>query len=259
MTFPAYFNFKTIGRVIFMLFYIEATNKSAFEYIKNTYFINKFSNKTSSEKNIIEIESNISLISDFIKETVFNFYLKKTLNKEINTVYAFLSDEHANIVYTNTINNIILNKKGTQSEIIKNRAKIYLMENKKINTDGFFMFRLKDIYEEWLKILENTVSSFLKDRETDELLNALKQYTLLRDPLENHIEVIPDENDGYLFYNERGERIISVFSDKEKYTSDEELINTLLLLSPASINLSAVDDPDLLTLLKHIFESKIFT
>ena len=78
-----------------MLFYIEATNKSAFEYIKNTYFINKFSNKTSSEKNIIEIESNISLISDFIKETVFNFYLKKTLNKEINTVYAFLSDEHA--------------------------------------------------------------------------------------------------------------------------------------------------------------------
>ncbi|MBR4079294.1 MAG: hypothetical protein IKK29_03715 [Christensenellaceae bacterium] len=242
-----------------MLFYIEAINKSALEYIKNTRFINKFSTNGSSEKNVIEIESNISMISDFIAETVFNFYLKKTLIKEISSVYTFLSDEHADKVYADTVNSIVLNKKEVQSKIIKNRAEIYLMKNKNINTDGFFMFRLKDIYEEWLKILENTVSCFLKDRETDELLNALKQYTLLRDPLEKHIEVIPDENDGYLFYNERGERIISVFSDKGKYTSDEELINTLLLLSPMSIDLSALEDPDLLTLLKHIFESKIFT
>ena len=57
--------------------------------------------------------------------------------------------------------------------------------------------------------------------------------------------------------DENGTRIITMFSEEKDYTREEELINSLLYMSPVVIDLTAVDDEEMKIILRDIFTGRV--
>lgn len=189
-----------------------------------------------------------------IKEIFIPFFI----NSEIDRAYPFLTPAHKLRVFDRTLKKI----KGadifeTQLSYMSDRLKISLYEKTILNLDGFFTFRIRDIREKWQNVLDGQVSEFLKENEREELLNTLKAYALGRTPLFNRITVVEAANGRYAFFDENGTRIITMFSEEKDYTREEELINSLLYMSPVVIDLTAVDDEEMKIILRDIFTGRV--
>ncbi len=183
---------------------------------------------------------------------LLQLYLKTAVFRN----YAFLSAEHRELVAARALARIRSSAfYPEQMNAVHDRIALCLMERRVFNIDGFMRFRMNDISEKWAGMLEAEVSFFLRENERAELLRMLKRFAASRPPVAKKITV-KDEGLKYAFFAGDGTRIVAVFTSG-KYTRDEELINTLLYLSPEEIVLEGVEDEDIKAVLKEIFGSRV--
>ena len=129
-----------------------------------------------------------------------------------------------------------------------------LREGNIVNIEGLLYFRLRDQLTEFYRSVVGIVRKFRSRYEKTHLLIKLRSYINSRPPQTDYIKVSGNASE-YLLFDADGRTVRCVFS--EEYTPEEHLLNSLLYLSPAVLDLSQLDHPELRDVLAEIFSDRI--
>ena len=141
----------------------------------------------------------------------------------------------------------------------------YITSNKSIELRGFISFRAKDYLEFLNKIVNDSVNSFIVEREYLEFISLLKMYITSQNSTCNTVHLIFLENDFVLLDEDKKTIDIDDSVFKAKYLSDitfssnDYILNTLLTLLPKKIfiHLSDSSSDEFINTLQLIFEERI--
>lgn len=141
----------------------------------------------------------------------------------------------------------------------------YIKLNKSIELTGFIKFRTKDYLEFLNSIVNDSVNSFIVEREYSEFISLLKMYIASQKATCDTVHLIFLENDFILLDEDK--KIINIDDSifRAKYLSDitfssnDYILNTLLTLLPQKIfiHLSESSTEEFINTLQLIFEERI--
>lgn len=141
----------------------------------------------------------------------------------------------------------------------------YITSNKSIELSGFINFRTKDYFKFLNEIVNDSVNTFIVEREYTEFISLLKMYIASQNSTCNIVHIIFLENDFVLLDEDK--KIIDIDDSvfKAKYLSDitfssnDYILNILLTLLPKKIliHLPESSTDEFIDTLQLIFEERI--
>ena len=102
--------------------------------------------------------------------------------------------------------------------------------------------------------MEDCLTDILQSHRTRRMLATLREYVRQRKPRAEFLKV-SEQSEEFFLFDENDQRIIPTFS--QQFTPEEELLNALLWFSPEKLDLSALKDPSLRSVLEEIFSDRI--
>ena len=129
-----------------------------------------------------------------------------------------------------------------------------LSESSRINIEGLLYFRLRSELSDFYLQTANLIENYRKHFEKNRLLQKLSNYIRERAPQIEFLKVIGDAS-GFQLLDADNKLIRCIF--REDYTPEEHLLNSLLYLSPMTLDLSGFDHPELKNILEDIFSDRI--
>lgn len=147
----------------------------------------------------------------------------------------------------------LLRKSGTLAGIcrsISQRIAELFRESAVLTLEGILFFRCRDL----LPLCEKYLSCALSEHRSARLLSALRQFVQKTPPKLPYLRV-EERGSRFLLFDEHDRRIVPSFH--QKYTPEEALLNGLLCLSPALLDLRGLKDPSLRAILEEIFSDRI--
>jgi len=157
---------------------------------------------------------------------------------------------------TDAVSNDILKNGEAESFRSKlcNALQQILSDNNRINIEGLLYFRLKHdltiLYTSITESIERHRSIYEKNR----LLKLLRDHIREQAPQIEYLRVVGKAS-SYALYDIGGRSIRCIFP--EEYTPEEHLLNSLLYLSPVTLDLSDLDHPELRDVLAEIFADRL--
>lgn len=137
-------------------------------------------------------------------------------------------------------------------EYLEKELFIYLSENKHINIQGFLTFRADQFIEYLHLTIDDIISQYLAELETNELVDYLKDYLNNQEPISETLYIVSETNNKYSILNDTFELIVLI----NKY--DDLLLNTIINIAPKCICIYGnIENVRLKRVLKQIFEDGI--
>lgn len=126
----------------------------------------------------------------------------------------------------------------------------HLREFPLLSLEGLVFFRCRALFSS----TEECLTQILQRHRTRKMLSTLREYVRQRKPRAEFLK-ISEQAEEYFIFDENGQRIIPTFS--QQFTPEEELLNALLWFSPQKLDLSALKDTSLRSVLEEIFSDRI--
>lgn len=119
-----------------------------------------------------------------------------------------------------------------------------------LSLEGLVFFRCRGLFSS----MEDCLTEILQSHRTRRMLATLREYVRQRKPRAEFLKV-SEQSEEFFLFDENDQRIIPTFS--QQFTPEEELLNALLWFSPEKLDLSALKDPSLRSVLEEIFSDRI--
>lgn len=228
-------------------------------------------------------EINSKLINIFnmcISNIIYNILVDEFYEKHI---MLFLADTYFFLKYDD------LEKIKEQSmEVLKGRTRIIdensiycinkkndtlnkisdcIVENKKINIEGFITFRKKEIFDDLEVIVDKVVEKYMAEKEYNEFIKLLKYFVEIQESKIDYLNIIIDNDGSYIIRNKNQEDITDgFFRDLTELKcgnnnhSDDILISALITNSPNKIVIHCVENcknTELIDTIKKVFTHKV--
>ncbi len=129
-----------------------------------------------------------------------------------------------------------------------------LSEGSRINIEGLLYFRLRRNLSDFCRDVAKCTEKHRERYKKNRLLQKLNNYVRERTPHTKFLKVIGNAS-SYHLCDADGRIVRCIFS--EEYTPEEHLLNSLLYLSPACIDLSGLNHPELKSVLEEIFSDRL--
>lgn len=214
--------------------------------------VNDFIDKLSNILSFMVIDE---LEESFLKKLIIKNYFyfdTNEIEKILNICFDILTEDF----------NKIFNEKH---DCLFNSFSAYLKNNKSIILDGFINFRIKDYFKILENIIDDSVNSFIIEKEYNEFISLLKLYISSQPYGCNIVHLIYSTENCTLL--DENKNIIDVSDDifNAKYLSDitfslnDYALNTLLSLLPKKIYIHLTDNyiDEFINTLCLVFENKI--
>lgn len=134
------------------------------------------------------------------------------------------------ICYYNRINSIV------------SKIQNLIKENREININGFITFRMKELNEDFIYILDKIVDRCMVDKEYSEFIKLLSYFVEIQDAKIEEVNIVIDEKGGYTYKNSnnidiKNELFSELFDVKfnKSINEDDMLISGLITNSPKKI------------------------
>ena len=129
-----------------------------------------------------------------------------------------------------------------------------LAESDRIHIEGLMYFRMKHDLSALYAAVNAGIRKHRSLYEKNRLLQLLHDHIIERGPQTPFLRITGNPSD-YQLYDADGRTVRCIFPDD--YTPEEHLLNSLLYLSPARIDLSALEHPELKSVLEEIFRDRL--
>lgn len=211
---------------------------------------------------VLECEGKEQLftLSDILADIIIENLQIRYIMRELVQHFFYVAECDQYSVLVNTLKRIWYGGKMGDLEHAKkdigNRVAMCLLEGKehKVLLDGIMRFRMKDCIHHWRDILQATVDEYLAENEEAELVRLLRYFASMTDPQVKLVVIVPRPKH-YDLYDGCG---VLIKSPPQIDSSIEDvLISNLIHLSPEAIDVSSVDNEELIRILKLIFVGRI--
>jgi len=181
------------------------------------------------------------VVDEFIKKyldsflTDSYFFLKYEELRELKKECIYILKDDGKLINDNTIS--YYNKKNSIVGKIQN----FIKEKREINIKGFLTFRMKELNDDFVFILDKIVERYMVEREYDEFIKLLKYFVEVQDPKIDEVNIIINKNGEYAFKDDKNRDIKKeMFSElfDVKYNNvneDDVLLSGLITNSPKKI------------------------
>ena len=213
----------------------------------NTHFIKIFCDEGMDSKLIKKFYV-------YISEIIFQFaveeFTKKHMEKFLEESYSFLSYEEIEDVkrqFSKTMKNENQISDNTIWYINKINSMIskiqsFIKENKEININGFITFRMKELNQDFIYILDKIVDKCMVEKEYSEFIKLLNYFVEIQDAKIEEVNIIINNKGGYVYKDGnnidiKNELFCELFDIKynENINEDDMLISGLITNSPKKI------------------------
>ncbi|MBU5294174.1 putative sporulation protein YtxC [Anaerosalibacter bizertensis] len=207
-----------------------------------------------------------NIISLFISEIIFEYYLKEIILKDVFMKYKnFSRDEKVEIVqlaYKNLYNE---NEFVKEKELIFNEVYDYISINDLMIVDGFVSFRLKSRDKIINEIIKRSIDEFSAVKEYREFINILQYFIDIQEPKIDLINVVIDDEyklydkENNLIDNDFFSDIISELSD-DGINEDDILISSIITIAPQRLIIHVNEenkDKEIVDILQSVFIDKV--
>ncbi|HHV26050.1 MAG TPA: putative sporulation protein YtxC [Tissierellia bacterium] len=207
-----------------------------------------------------------NIISLFISEIIFEYYLKEIILKDVFMKYKnFSRDEKVEIVqlaYKNLYNE---NEFVKEKELIFNEVYDYISINDLMIVDGFVSFRLKSRDKIINEIIKRSIDEFSAVKEYREFINILQYFIEIQEPKIDLINVVIDDEyklydkENNLIDNDFFSDIISELSD-DGINEDDILISSIITIAPQRLIIHVNEenkDKEIVDILQSVFIDKV--
>lgn len=140
-------------------------------------------------------------------------------------------------------------------------------ENDLINMEGFIIFRIREMENDFQGIVDKVVEKYMVDKEYDEFINLLKYFVDIQESKIEEVNIFPKSNGKYLIKDKSGndirdELIKELKNTKYNNASNEEdiIISGLITLAPQSIVIHNIDNfkkRELIDTIGNVFVDKV--
>lgn len=204
-------------------------------------------------------------LSEYLTECIMFFYEKALLRRLLHYNYFYFDQEEQNSILK-MVHTIILENDSylSRDSLIWSEVLKYILEHHSLVLTGFVNFRLKDYTRLLDKILDETVSKYIIEREYSEFIHLLKSYISSQPSTCSLVHVIYLNGESILLDENRKPLPFHNTSVKAKYLSDitfssnDYALNTLLNLLPNHLEVHLIDPEDeFIHTLRLIFEDRI--
>ncbi len=192
-----------------------------------------------------------------LSNVIAAYFLPEFMDRLLARDFAFLRPSHARCIKRSAVRALKLSP--AYPGLISDAAvqlELCVRESGSVSAEGFFLFRMSGLKALGERLLDAEVSRLLRESEYDAMLTLLRSYTKMRAPLIDFLR-IEDADGSYRLYTADGSRVFTYSRDALRYTHEESLLNSLLFLSPASLDISGIKSKDMLAVLEHVFEGRI--
>lgn len=258
---------------------IKVNNKKIINYLLDSYsqinleYVYISNNNFKNYENVIihytgtDLDSFYDIFCKTLTNCILIFYEKKILKFLINLNYFYFNDiekkQILDISYDSLKNDNELF--DSSEDYIYSCIYNYILENKSIVLDGFITFRLKEYIKILDKLVDDSVNTFLIEREYNEFIEILKLYISSSKSQISTVHLIYMHSEAILI--DENNNIISMEDNifKAKYLSDisfssnDYALNTLLNLVPEKIIIHLMDNytDEFIKTLQLIFEGRV--
>ncbi|MSS43814.1 hypothetical protein FYJ27_08760 [Anaerosalibacter bizertensis] len=207
-----------------------------------------------------------NIISLFISEIIFEYYLKEIILKDVFMKYKnFNRDEKVEIVqlaYKNLYNE---NEFVKEKELIFKEVYDYISINDLMIIDGFVSFRLKSRDKIINEIIKRSIDEFSAVKEYREFINILQYFIDIQEPKIDLINVVIDDEyklydkENNLIDNDFFSDIISELSD-DGINEDDILISSIITIAPQRLIIHVNEenkDKEIVDILQSVFIDKV--
>lgn len=207
-----------------------------------------------------------NIISLFISEIIFEYYLKEIILKDVFMKYKnFSRDEKVEIVqlaYKNLYNE---NEFVKEKELIFNEVYDYISINDLMIVDGFVSFRLKSRDKIINEIIKRSIDEFSAVKEYREFINILQYFIDIQEPKIDLINVVIDDEyklydkENNLIDNDFFSDIISELSD-DGINEDDILISSIITIAPQRLIIHVNEEnksKEIVDILQSVFIDKV--
>jgi len=258
---------------------IKTNNSQIIEYLTNNFLEEKFKDITVSYRkfkhfNNIIIHYKGNNISYFSKElaTILSFlvvyeYEESFLKQIIYHDYFYFSNPERADILENCFN-IMIDSDSIMKEkfqTIFTEFSNHLKNNKNIYLGGFINFRLTAYMGILRKIVEDSVNSYILEKEYNEFISLLKLYINSSETVVDVLHLVYSKD--FTLILDKHKNIINNSADafKAKFLSDisfsvnDYTLNTLLTLLPQKLYIHLVDNnmDEFITTLSLVFENRV--
>lgn len=148
---------------------------------------------------------------------------------------------------------------------IKQELHLYLVDAEALHLEGFFRFRLKQMWMSYNKIIENAIDEYMLEKEYRDYINYLRGLVRDRQMQVPYVHLFYREEENYLFLDERGKEMdfeqlytYSKDSGDLDIMYDDQLISRLIAVNPNQIQLHNLHGNHHIAMsLKNIFEERL--
>lgn len=260
---------------------IKSNNKKIINYLLDSYshinleYVYVSNNNFKNYENVIvhytgtDIKNFYDIFCKTLTDCILIFYEEKILKHLINFNYFYFNDIEKRQILNICTDSLKLNDSNLElisyEDYIYDCIYEYILQNKSIVLDGFITFRLKEYIKMLDSLVDDSVNTFLIEREYIEFIEILKLYVSSSKSQIPIVHLIYMKSETILI--DENKNIISTNDDifRAKYLSDisfssnDYALNTLLNLIPEKIIIHLVDTyfDEFIKTLKLIFENRV--
>ena len=216
--------------------------------------------------NMSKVKDNYELCSD-ITDLIISLIKKRDLKDYIWKTYTNINDNEKSSVYSEALN-LFDKKQDFIKETVFNKISDLITQNKDLNLEGFFKFRMKD-FVSYISILSDiALEEHLIKRDKKEFLDSLKYFINIQEEKMNLLRIIITKEGHFILSDENGKEIenfnneeIKNLAMEENLNSEDMLISAIMTLCPKKIEiLDKVNNKkskDIIEVISLLFEGKV--
>ncbi|WP_455539561.1 putative sporulation protein YtxC [Terrisporobacter sp.] len=200
-------------------------------------------------------------------ELIISLIKKRDLKDYIWKTYTNIDDKEKNSVYSEALN-LFDKKQDFIKETVFSKVSDLVIENKDLNLDGFFKFRMKD-FVSYISILSDiALEEHLIKRDKKEFLDSLKYFIDIQEEKMNLLRIVITKQGHFILSDENGKSIenfnneeIRNLAIEENLNSEDILISAIMTLCPKKIEiLDKINNQksnDIIEIVSLLFEKKV--
>ena len=164
--------------------------------------------------------------------------------------------------------NLFNKKSDFIKETIYNKVSDLIMENKDLNLDGFFKFRMKDFISYISIISDIALEEHLIKRDKKEFIDSLKYFIDIQEEKMGILRITIIKDDYFILSDENGNELESLESEElknlarqEGLSNEDMLISAIMTLCPKKIEImdksKSKKSKDIIEIVNSLFEGKV--
>ncbi|MCF6092990.1 putative sporulation protein YtxC [Microaerobacter geothermalis] len=158
-----------------------------------------------------------------------------------------------------------LQRMGRQCKIYKKLFDFFERE-RKVVLEGFIRFRLKEYYEDLVRVVEHSIDEYILEREYQEFIQLLRYFVSIQESKTPIVHVVHLKDRLFLLYDGNFHPIHVKELDEcltdlldHNMNMDDLIITTLITLAPEQMVIHTGEkDHHVITTMRNIFEDKVY-